>query len=86
MAETRRDVLTAGAMATLSALTPGAVSGAFAGYGDPQYPSIALAYRHAFADFEAAVRPSSEVYWNSHNRAVADIYARDKARHRSVQD
>lgn len=85
MAQTRRDVLTAGAVATLSTLTPSAVTVALAGDGDPQNHSIALAYRQAFTDFEAAVRPSSEIYWHSHNRAVADLYARDEALRRSAQ-
>lgn len=85
MVQSRRDVMTAGAIAALSTLMPVAAAGTIAGSGDPHNQSIAVAYRQAFAEFEAAVRPSSEIYWHSHNRAVADVYARDKALRRSAQ-
>lgn len=38
--------------------------------------AFGAAHRQAFADFEAVVRPSSEVYWLSHNRATAEFHAR----------
>jgi hypothetical protein len=75
MRTTRRTLLTAGTAAGLSSLVPAALTHAFTG----RAAAADAAYRRAFAEFEAAVRPASEIFWHGYNRATAEVYAREAA-------
>lgn len=72
MPTSRRELMAGGGAVLAASLMPGGGDAAF----DAAYDT---AYRQAFAEFEAAVRPVSEIYWDGYNRAVADAYARDAA-------
>lgn len=79
MAQTRRGILTAGVLTAAASMVPGAAASALSGLARDRGDGFAAIYRQAYAQFEAAIRPSSEIFWNSHNRAVAEVYARGEA-------
>ena len=74
-----------GAAATAAlGLVPGPARVAFDASGSNENATYQTTYRRALAEFEAAVRPSSEAYWVSYNRAVAEVYARAEAARRAA--